>query len=136
MSDFGLQHEQATIQSFIQMERQERCLFLLSHPARRRDFTRQLAHFKWLDPRWAAPIPPKVAHTADQIATLLRQKRAGNSVWAISEDPSMDAREFPLEKAVKEIWGGNKGTILSCIPGKLAFFRGEEMKSELLLMRL
>jgi hypothetical protein len=25
------------------------------------------------------------------------------------------------------------GTILSCIPGKLGFFRGEDMQSELLL---
>jgi hypothetical protein len=31
------------------------------------------------------------------------------------------------------IWGGSMGTVLSCIPGKLAFFRGEEKKSELLL---
>jgi hypothetical protein len=136
MNEFGPQHERATIQAFIQKERQERCLFLLSHPTRRRDFTSQLAHFKWFDPCWAAPISPKVAHTSDQIAALLRQKGAGNSVWAISEDPSIDAREFPLENAVKEIWGGSMGTILSCIPAKLAFFRGEEMKSELLLMRL
>jgi hypothetical protein len=47
----------------------------------------------------------------------------------------MDPREFPLEKAVNEIWGGSVGTILSCIPGKVGIFRGEEMKSELLLAR-
>jgi len=42
---------------------------------------------------------------------------------------------MPLEDAMKEISGGDMGTILSCIPGKLAFFRGEEMRSERLLER-
>jgi len=31
------------------------------------------------------------------------------------------------------IWGQMMVSVLSCIPGKLAFYRGEEMKSELLL---
>jgi hypothetical protein len=39
-----------------------------------------------------------------------------------------------LEAAMDEVWGGQWGTILSCIPGKLAFFKDEEMHSERLLL--
>ena len=56
-------------------------------------------------------------------------------VWIISEDSSIDASELPLEEAMNHVWGLQRGAILSCIPGKLAFFRGEEMKSECLLTR-
>jgi hypothetical protein len=135
MKELGLQHERETIKAFIQKERQERCLSLLSHPTRRRDFTNQLAHFKWFDPHWAHPISPKLAHTADEVVTLLRQKGAGPRAWVISESPEIDAQEIHLEEAIHYIWGGSIGTILSCIPGKLGFFRGEEVKSELLLAR-
>jgi hypothetical protein len=133
MNELGFLHEQATVKAFLQQERQERSLFLLSNPSRRRDFTSQLAHYKWFDSRWAHPLSPKTAHTAAEAVALLRKKGAGNAVWIISENPSLDGRELGLEEAMTEVWGGSMGTILSCIPGKLGFFRGEEMKSELLL---
>jgi len=66
---------------------------------------------------------------------LLRKKGAGDTVWAISSDQSIDARELEIREAIGSIWAGDYGTILSCIPGRLCFFRGEEMKSERLLER-
>jgi hypothetical protein len=39
-----------------------------------------------------------------------------------------------LEAAIDEVWGRQCGTILSCIPGKLAFLKDEEMHSERILM--
>jgi hypothetical protein len=133
MNELGLLHEQATVRAFIQKERQDRSMFLLSHPSRRRDFTNQLAHFKWFDARFARSIPPTTAHTAEEIIALLRRKGAGARAWVISEWSEIDAQDICLEDVVHSIWGGNKGTIVSCMPGKLAFFRGEAMKSELLL---
>jgi hypothetical protein len=56
-------------------------------------------------------------------------------VWVISDDAAIDAREMPIDNAMKHIWGSEIGVILSCVPGKLAFFSGEEMKSERLLVR-
>jgi hypothetical protein len=40
-----------------------------------------------------------------------------------------------LEDAMEDTWGAQRGTILSCVPGKLAFFKDEEMRSERLLQR-
>jgi hypothetical protein len=105
----------------------------LGHPKHRRKFTDELAHFKWLDDRFAHPIPPSIAHTSAELVQLLRKKGAGQTVWVISDDKVIDAKEMLLVDAMTHIWGKEIGTILSCVPGKLAFFAGEEMKSERLL---
>jgi hypothetical protein len=127
-------HELEFVRSFIVKARQERCTFLLSNPARRKKFRDELPHFKWLDERFAHPIPAKVAHTAAELVALLRQRGAGQNVWVISQYAEIDGREMSLEAAMEETRGRQCGTILSCIPGKLAFFRDEEMHSERLLL--
>jgi hypothetical protein len=129
----GSIHEEEFVRSFIQKERRERCSYLLSNPARRREFTNSLAHFKWLDDRFSASIPGSVAHTASELASLLEKEGAGSTVWVISEDRSLDGRSLPLREAMESIWGTSMGSVLSCVPGKLAFFHGEGMKSERLL---
>jgi hypothetical protein len=126
MTDTLFTHEEATIRAFVQKNRQERCLMLLIHPKRRRDFTDELAHFKWLDERFAVPIPASTAHTVKEIASLLRRKGAGGTVWVISEDRDIDGKELELEKALSHIWGRGVGTFLSCIPGKLGYFEDED----------
>jgi hypothetical protein len=131
----GLLHEQETVRAFIQKPRHERTLLLLSSPKRRHEFTDDLAHFKWLDERFTHSIPPSLAHTAAELVALLRKKGAGPTVWVISEDRSIDAREMNLQDVMKHIWGREIGTILSCVPGKLGFYCDEEMKSERLLIR-
>ncbi len=128
-------HEQKFVRAFIQRSRQDRCLFLLEHAKRRRDFTKELAHFKLLEDRYSQPVSSSIANSAPGMVSLLRQKGAGATVWIISEDPKMDATELPLDEAMQQTWGSFIGTILSCVPGKLAFFHGEEMKSERILER-
>lgn len=132
MLESGSTHEVSFVKAFILKERQERAIFLLSHPRRRREFTSELYHFKWLDPRFAIPIPPTQAHSSAEWVSLLNKKGAKDTVWVISSDGSIDGRALGLNEAMKDIWNG-EGTILSCIPGRLGFFRGEEMKSERLL---
>jgi hypothetical protein len=85
-----------------------------------------LAHFKWLDDRYAKEIPSTVAPTVAEIARLLRQKGSGETIHAISEDKSIDGCALPLEVALQHIWGRGIGTIISCIPGKLGYFEDEE----------
>jgi hypothetical protein len=126
-------HEQEVVRAFILKNKRERCAFLLADPVGRQKFRDALAHFKWLDERFAHPIPPKTAHTAAELVALLRQKGAGRTVWVISERRTIDGREMNLEAAMDEVWGQQCGTILSCIPGKLAYFRDEEMHSQRIL---
>jgi hypothetical protein len=129
----GFIHEQEFVRSFIQKERRERCSFLLSDPNRRRELTTKLAHFNWFDMRFASPVPGSIAHTSVELVSLLRQNGACPVAWVISEDRSIDACVLPLQEAMDSVWGRQMGSVLCCIPGKLAFYCGEEMKSELLL---
>jgi len=121
-------HEDAAIRAFIQRPRQERALLLLSSKTRRRDYTRELAHFGWLDEHFAHTIPSTVAHTMKEKIALLRSKGAGPTVWSISEDRDIDGKELDLEVAMEHIYGRGIGTLLSCIPGKLGYFEDEEKR--------
>jgi len=127
--------EEATIRAFIQKSKQERCIQFLASPKHRRKFTAELAHFKWLDERFAHPIPASTAHTVKEIVALLRSKGAGATVHVISEDSTIDGKQLDLEEAISRVTGGGMGTILSCIPGKLGYFEDEEVKSSRLLER-
>ena len=136
MTNDRLLHEQGAVRAFILKNRRERCAFLLADPVGRQKLRDALAHFKWLDERFAHAIPTKAAHKAAELVALLRQKGAGRTVWVISQHKTIDGQEMKLEAAIDEVWGRQCGSILSCVPGKLAFFKDEEMHSERILEHL
>ena len=98
---------------------------LLASPKRRRDFLKELPHFKWLEPAYCKAIPP-ANHKPKDIAKILLAKGSGQNCWAISEATELDGRQLLLEEALEEIVGRELGTFLSCVPGKLAYFEDEE----------
>jgi hypothetical protein len=51
----------------------------------------------------------------------------------MSEDAEIDGRELDLRAALEHVNGREIGTILSCVPGKLAYFESED--DRLLLAR-
>jgi hypothetical protein len=135
----GLQsaeHEECVIRAFIQRTKQERFLEFIASPKNRKKFTASLAHFRWFDQRFATPIPWKVdpklklweqhVQGAENIYRLLKSKGAGVTCWVISEDPEIDGRELDLKAALEHVNGRQIGTILSCVPGKLAYFQSED----------
>lgn len=130
------QHEPATIKAFVVPDKQQRFLGFLAKPKTRKKLVRELYHFRWFDLRFAAPVLWKVDPTLKlwerhlqgiaNIHRLLRSKGAGQTCWIISGDPEFDGREADLEWAIKKVIGNGMGTILSCIPGRLALFVGED----------
>jgi len=56
---------------------------------------------------------------------MLRSLGAGENCWVISEGP-LDAHEVELLHALKEVVGRGFGTLLSCVPGHLAYFESED----------
>jgi hypothetical protein len=131
-----IDHEGAVIRAFIQRDKQERFLGFLANPKNRKKFTKSLPHFPWFDPRFATPIPwrvdPKLklaerhVQGIETVYRLLRSKGAGLVCWAISEDSEIDGRELDLRATLNHVNGRGIGTILSCVPGKLAYFEGED----------
>jgi hypothetical protein len=47
----------------------------------------------------------------------------------------LDARTLPLKEALGLILGMSPGTLVSCIPGRLAYFEGEEKGARFILER-
>jgi hypothetical protein len=47
--------------------------------------------------------------------------------------PEIDGRELDLKMIIEKLIGSGTGTLLSCLPGKLAYFDGEDER--LLLAR-
>jgi len=118
-------HEPQLIRAFILPQRQSRYLELLANPRRRHDLTRELAHFKHLDPNYAFTLPPGRKWATD-ICELLKSKGAPEICYAISEDNDIDGKELALRDALDTIVGGGIGTFLSCVPGRLAYFEDED----------
>jgi hypothetical protein len=117
--------EQSLIAAFVKRSKRDRYREILSNPRLRHKFTSQLAHFTDFDPKFRLPIPSNKLFV-DNTARELQKRHARNIVFSISEDPTLDQKEVPLVEALKQIVGSGMGTILSCIPGRLAFVETED----------
>jgi hypothetical protein len=130
------EHELATIASFVVRDKRERLHSFVSNAKRRDKFLRELAHFRWFDPRFATPVAwvpdPSLGlwegrlDGIDRVEQLLKSKGAGKTCWATSENSELDGKELELHAALEAVTGHGMGTILSFIPGKLAYYEGED----------
>jgi hypothetical protein len=118
-------NEQALIAAFVKRSKRDRYWEILSNPRLRQKFTNQLAHFTDFDPKYRLSIPSNKLFV-DNIAIELQKRHSPNMVFAISEDPALDQKDLPLVEALKQIVGRGMGTVLSCIPGRLAFVEAED----------
>jgi hypothetical protein len=121
----SVQHEASLINAFVKHNKRERYLEMVGNPRLRHKFISTLAHFSDFDSQYRASIPSNKLHAAN-IALELQRRRSPNIVFAISENSALDQRELPLVEALKEIVGCGMGTVLSCIPGQLAFVETED----------
>ena len=120
-----MHNEQALIAAFVKRSKRNRYREILSNPRLRHKFTSQLAHFTDFDTKYRLPIPSNKLFV-ENIAAELQRRHSPNVVFAISEDPALDQKELPLIEGLKEIVGRGMGTVLSCIPGRLAFVETED----------
>jgi len=118
-------HERSLIAAFVKRSKKDRYRDFVANPRSRHKFTHQLAHFKDFDPRYRLPFPSNKL-SVDNIARELKKRRSPDVVFTISEDPRLDQKELPLLVALREIVGCGMGTVLSCIPGRLAFVETED----------
>lgn len=120
-----MHHENSLIAAFVIRNKRDRYREFVSHPRSRHKFTHQLAHFADFDAKYRLPIPSKSLFV-DNIARELQKRHSPSIVFAISEDPALDQKDLPLVAALQQIVGRGMGTILSCIPGCLAFVETED----------
>lgn len=120
-----MHNEHSLIAAFVKRSKRDRYREILSNPRLRHKFTDQLAHFTDFDPKYRLPIPSNKLFV-DNISRELQKRQSRKLVFVISEDPALDQKELPLVEALKQIVGRGMGTVLSCIPGRLAFVETED----------
>lgn len=117
--------EVETIRAFVFKQKRDRYVEKISSPKKRTEFIQNLCHFADFDPRFIVKIAPPSQHPPN-IESILRAKGAPETCLAISEQSSLDSKYLRLDAALKEVVGGQMGTILCCIPGRLAYFENED----------
>lgn len=133
LHDHTSPHEDALIRAFIAPSRRQRFLKLLSSPKARRKLLGELPHLYDLDPRFAHRIPPDY-QTVDAIYRRLKEKGAPDTCHVMGMS-GLDGREVNLREALEEIADVSFGNFLSCIPGKLGYFAGEDPNERYILER-
>lgn len=128
------EHEESLVKTFVDSRKRDRMLWLLADAKRRRTALETLYHFHDLDDRFVVHVPPGF-HTPEGIAKTLRRDGAPNNCWVISTNDSLDAREMLLDEALNAIVGYGEGNLISCVPGRLAFFEGEGPEDRCILRR-
>ena len=120
-------------ESFISKARRERALELLASSKNRHKFTSKFDHHgrDYFIPECIRSIEPRHQHPPN-IADILRAMGAPETCHVIGGEH--DGQDMELLTALKQIVGYGTGTVLSCIPGKLAYFEGE-IRERFLLVR-
>ena len=128
------EHERVLIRAFVVAKRRDRYLSFLRTPKGREKLIAALPHSFALDERYVHLVP-RHKQNAASIEAILRSKGAPDTCHVVSEWSRVDGREMPLAEALKEIVGMSMGTILSCIPGRLAYFEFEDVGYRYILER-
>lgn len=117
-------HERAFVESFVNPARRERFLDSLSSPQRRRVFNAELYHPRsnFLSQQYIERVPPGEDRRGP-VAAKLRRLGAPDVCWVFGND--FGGEEMGLEDALDKLIGEQSGTIISCLPGKLAFLESE-----------
>jgi hypothetical protein len=131
----AVNHEVEFVKAFVNKRQQDRFVAFVTGQHREK-FTRELAHggAKFIDSRFKIELPGR-DQNPEAIALALKSKGAPESCHLTSEHSSLDNKNLNLLDALKEVVGRGIGTIISCIPGKLAYFEGEEMNDRFILFR-
>jgi len=126
--------EAALISAFVNPLKRKHLIEILANPKRRHRATETLAHFHDLDPSAVVPLEGD-AQTPAAIEGTLRGRGAGDTCHVISENRAIDGKTLSLKVALEKVVGQGMGTLLSCIPGELAYYEGEGPSDRCILAR-
>jgi hypothetical protein len=118
---------------FLGEGREERWRQVFSRPAGRKKFLNRLYHENDIDPKCMVPIT-HLERSAENVYRKLKSLGAPGLCHIISARQAIDGKSLPLKTAL-DLAVDLEGTIICCIPGKLAYFRSEERNGHYLLMK-
>jgi len=123
-------HEEALVRAFISAPRRKRWLESLASAKRRAPFLDRLNHCKDIDERYATALPSNA-----DVVGLLCSHGAPALCYVLSCTAAIDGRELPLAEAIEAASMGGWGTLISCLPGQLAYYYDECGERRFLLER-
>lgn len=124
------EHEKKTIAAFILPEKRRRYDYLLDNPKKRSAALNRLNHCKDIDPRYIQWLPSNA-----DVGALLKHEGCPDTVYLISSASEIDGKTLPMGEALKIVTEHGWGTMISCIPGKLAYYYDEEGARRAILKR-
>ena len=132
-SDLSSICEEKFIQSFILKEKQDRLMSFAKNIKNRKKFSSSLVHSKNINGKYIQHIPSE-NQTASRIEMLLKQMGAPDICYVISEHTRMDKMQSDLSSILSQVVGSGMSSVICCIPGKLAYYEGEERGERYLLI--
>ena len=123
------EHE-AGLALFLEPSSRGRFRHALTSARARSKFTAKLAHFAHLDERVATKVIDK-----SLVAAKLHKLGAPRVCYVMSEDSEIDGRFIPVEDAIRLTVEGDAGSLISCLPGLLGGYVGEEPNAAWILRR-
>lgn len=129
-----LSAEEAFVKAFLTSEKRARFLQFLANPRRRKEILVKLNHDLPCMPAFATPVPGH-QDFPEELEKLLKAKGAGPTCHVIADGLKADGRELPLREALNLVCLHPFGAILSCVPGRLAYYKPEAPEAGILLER-
>ncbi len=129
-----MNHEEAFAKAFLPSEKRARFILLLAQPRRRPEGLALLNQRLPYLPAFATVVPGK-QDFPEALVKLLTARGAGPTCHVIAAGLKADGRELPLRDALLQICMHRSGAILSCLPGRLAYYKPESPAPGVLLER-
>jgi hypothetical protein len=127
-------HESAFVSAFIIAERRERYMTLMGNPRRRSKVLNRLNHGQDIELSLARPVPPGCF--SESLADCLEGLGAGPTCYVIADASDMDGQTLALREAVWKARVHGFGVVLSCLPGRLCYYKPESPAPGFILERL
>ncbi len=119
-----MDHETAFVKAFIKREKWARYLQLLANRKRREEILIRLDHKLDYLPTFAVEVPDDQDYP-EPLERLLRARGAPATCHVIANGLRIDGCEVSILEALNTVCMHMYGSVLSCIPGRLAYYRPE-----------
>jgi hypothetical protein len=126
--------EVQTVTTFVVPPRRERYVGFVSTAKLRPKFLQQLYHFEDFDPACVIALSGP-SDSASGVVAELKRLGAGDDCYVISNARELDGQTMSLAETIQQVFAVAPGTVVCCVPGRLAYFEGEGRNNRFILHR-
>ena len=126
------EHERMFVRSFVVERKQQRFLECLAEERKSFEVVHSLADQRHLDARFMMRIPRR-EQTVERIVSLLHARGAPREAYLLCMLKDSEGVSLPLQVAVERLYGAGVGGMISCLPGRLAYWEGEMLRERFIL---